>query len=497
MTTLNQSQTLSQIRQLMAAGAYRQALPHIQGLVNSPGGKKNPQLLMCLAQCQLGMLEVGHAIETTKKAIKLDPKNPVHHAIKGQALLHCQRLHDSLDAYKAALKLNPLWPPAIRGITEVFFLMDRKQEAYEFLSPLLVADRMAPEVALAFTRICASVDKAPEGIALLERWVHDERCPSEQRREGLFQLGALYDKEGRYDEAFETYNRANALRPNKFNAEEHRRITDQVIAKATKEAISSLPDPDTRSNKPIFIVGMPRSGTSLIEQALSCHPRIYGGGELSSIDDIVKALSQPQMAQMSSAQVQSYIEQFATGYLGLLDRISGHSEFVTDKNPLNFKHLGTIAKVFPGARVIHCVRNPLDTCVSNYFHNFLGDTAFSDDLADLGSFYNDYRRLMDHWKSEAPIPILDVVYEDVVADFETSLRRVIEFLGLEWEPAILRFHESKRVMQTASADQVRQPIYQTATQRWRRYERHLGPLIEALGPELAPGAGPEQAAGES
>ena len=486
MSMLNQSQMLLQVRQLLSAGNYPQATSIVRGMMSKPGGKKNPKLLAYLAECQLGELEVDKALETIGKAIKLEPRNPMHRTIRGQALLHSQRHEEALAAYKEALKLNPGWPSAVRGLTEVYFLLNEPEQAYDFLKPILSADRMDPQVALAFTRICANVGKAPEGVALLECWVDDERFPPEQRRPGLFQLGALYDKMGRYDDAFETYHKANKLRPGKFHAARHRATTDRVIAGTTRETLDALPEPDTKSDKPIFIVGMPRSGTSLVEQALSCHRRIFGAGELTAIDDIVQALSHSDMARLPREEVQRYVEKFATGYLGLLKRLGRGADFVTDKNPLNFKHLGVISKVLPGARIIHCVRNPLDTCVSNYFHNFIGRTAFSDNLADLGSFYNDYRRLMEHWKSVVSIPILDVVYEDVVEDFESNARRIIEFLELDWDPEILRFHESKRITHTASTEQVRKPIYKTSAQRWKRYERHLDPLIEALDPQFRP-----------
>jgi len=489
MSTLSQSQSLLEVRKLLAAGDAKRALAMVKSLMKKPGAKRDPNLLAYLAECQVGMHEVGHALETIKGAIKLEPDNPMHHTIAGRALMHSQRLEEAIESFQQALRLNPEWPSAVRGLTECHYLLNKPEEAYEFLAPIINRGRMDPQIALSFTRICSSLGKTEEGVALLEFWVHNEQAPPELRRPGLFQLAELYVKMGRHDEAFETFTEANKLRPHGFLPERHREATDRVIRGTTRETLAALPEPKTRSDKPIFIVGMPRSGTSLVEQALSCHSLIYGAGELGVIDEIVRALQHSDMSRIEQSELQSYVERFAKGYLGLLDRLSGGSRYVTDKNPLNFKNLGVISKVFPQARVIHCVRNPIDTCVSCYFHNFLGKTPFTDDLANLGSYYNDYRRLMEHWTQVVQIPILDVVYEDVIEDFESNMRRVIEFLGLEWEPEILRFYESKRVTHTASTDQVRRPIYKSSKERWRRYEKHLGPLIEALEPEFRPSGG--------
>lgn len=154
---------------------------------------------------------------------------------------------------------------------------------------------------------------------------------------------------------------------------------------------------------------------------------------------------------------------------------------MTDKMPINFLYLGLAAKLVPGVRVIHCVRNPLDTCVSCYAKLLAGGmTEYAHDLRHLGRFYRDYQRLIAHWKSVLEVPILDVRYEQIVEDAEGQARRMIEFLGLGWDPACLRFHENRRVARTASLDQVRRPLYRSSVERWRNYERHLGPLIETL-----------------
>jgi len=488
MSILNQNQNPAQARALIGAGRYREAIALLQSLLKQPGGNRSASLHAAVAECHVGLFQIELALRAIDRAIRIEPKNPLLRTNRGQVLLQSLNLDGAVEAFNAALRLDSAWTPAIVGMTEALHLLGRKDETIALLEPLLVDDGVSPPVDLAFARLCAGLDRSDEGIDRLERWTDDTRVPQGHRMPGLFLLGALYDKQGRYDDAFLAYHRANALRPGAFDPARRRAMTDQVIAGSSKPSLRAIPEPSKPSDKPIFIVGMPRSGTSLIEQALACHPRIFGAGELTAVSGVVRSLQQLDRSRMRPADLQSRIDRLAEGYLGLLDRLGDGAEYVTDKNPLNFMHLGIISRVFPGARVIHCLRNPIDTCVSCYFHNFIGATAFTDDLAGLGSYYNDYRRLMEHWRGVIETPILDVVYEDVVEDLEGSARTILDFLGLEWDPAVTRFNKSGRVTKTASSEQVRQPIYKSSVERWRRYEKHLGPLLDALDPRFRPGA---------
>ncbi|MCB9838773.1 MAG: sulfotransferase [Phycisphaeraceae bacterium] len=487
MPIANPNPAHAQVRSLISAGQHRQAISLIASLRKKPAWKKDVALLGALAECRMALHEYDEALDAIDKAIRLDPKNPMHHSNRGQALLQAMRLEPAERSFSEALALRADWSPAILGITETLRLLGREDEALARIEPLLGADRVEPLVDLAFARLAARLGRADESAERLARWVDNERVPGVYRMQGLFQIGALADRQGRHDEAFLAYDRANALRPGSFDPAKRTAMTDQVIRGSTRAALAGIPSPSSPSDVPIFIVGMPRSGTSLVEQVLSCHPRVFGAGELTAIDMLVRSLQQMNRAALRPDEIRQRIDQLAGGYLGLLARLSGGAEFVTDKNPLNFMHLGIISRVFPGARVIHCLRNPIDTCVSCYFHNFIGATAFTDDLAGLGSYYNDYRRLMEHWARTIEIPILDVVYEDVVADLEAGARRMLDFLGLGWDACVLEYDRSDRVTTTASNEQVRQPIYRTSVERWRRYERHLGPLIDALEPRFRPG----------
>ena len=322
---------------------------------------------------------------------------------------------------------------------------------------------------------------------MLER-VLDRPALSEWERSSLlFSLGGLHDHLGAFDAAFRCYREANALRHARFDGDAVTRLTDQRVAYFSAERLARLPRAAKRDDLPVFIVGMPRSGTSLVEQILASHPRVAGAGELRLIGAIARSLNLgtdsgavEAAPDLAPGLDQESIDRAAASHLERLRAIGGEAARVTDKMPYNFRHLGLISLLFPDARIIHCLRDPMDTCMSCYFQGFRAGNSQTFDLGHLGAFYVQYDRLMRHWRRVLDIPVLEIRYEDHVAEPERTCREMLAFLDLEWDPRCLRFHESRRVVRTASRDQVREPIYTRSVARWRNYERHLGPLKEAL-----------------
>jgi hypothetical protein len=250
------------------------------------------------------------------------------------------------------------------------------------------------------------------------------------------------------------------------------------------EALQRAPRAGNCSERPIFIVGMPRSGTSLVEQILSMYPGVAAAGELADIGLLASELqeliekSDPvnDITQLSREQCDA----FAQRYFDLLSGRYPNAIRVTDKMPQNFLYLGWIALLFPKARVIHCVRDPLDTCLSCYYQMFTGDHPYAYDLANLGAYYRQYQRLMLHWGEVLDIPIFEVCYEDFVRDPEELGQAMVDFCSLKWDKRCLEFYKSERSVATASFQQVRRPIYSSSMGRWQHYADHLEPLKKAL-----------------
>lgn len=305
-------------------------------------------------------------------------------------------------------------------------------------------------------------------------------------------IANILDQAGRYDEAFAHFTEANCLRLQHlrgtgkvYDAVAHGQLTDRIIALFTAGYFDRIRGFGVDSDQPIFIVGMPRSGSTLVEQILACHPDIDGAGELPDLPNMVARLPErwggtekyPECILRLDAAAS---RELAEAYLRRLRRLTRPARRITDKLLGNFHHLGLIATLFPKARVIHCSRHPLDVCVSCYIQFFKG-LEFTWNFADLAQHYRDYERLMAHWRRLLPLPILDVVYEDVVADPEGQSRRLVEFCGVDWDERCLRFHESERAVRTVSKLQVRRPVYASSIGRWRRYAAHLAPLCAALG----------------
>ncbi len=232
------------------------------------------------------------------------------------------------------------------------------------------------------------------------------------------------------------------------------------------------------STLPVFVLGMPRSGTTLVEQILASHPAVAGAGELPHLPALADQAGYPAPAASMTPEAMRHLGET---YLSLVAPLAEGKRHVVDKMPANFLYIGLIAAALPGARIVHCRRDPVDTCVSCYSKLFQSEQDFSYDLRELGLFHRDYRRLMEHWRTVVPPEtISEVDYEAVVEDVEREARRTIAFLGLDWDPACLSFHRTERAIRTASVNQVRQPIYRGSVGRWRKHAEHLGPLLEAL-----------------
>ena len=237
---------------------------------------------------------------------------------------------------------------------------------------------------------------------------------------------------------------------------------------------------------PIFVLGMPRSGSTLVEQILASHPQIHAAGEMTNLDRVVRSLRDTvgrpiRFPQCAGGFDTESLRRIGQAYLASLPPLPEGKTRITDKLPSNFIYVGLIRMILPNARIIHTVRDPVDTCVSCFSRLFGAGHAYCYDLAELGRYYRAYHELMAHWRAVLPAgSMLDVAYEDVVGDLETQARRLIDYCGLPWDDRCLSFHTTSRTVSTASNLQVRRPLYRSSVQRWRRYEAHLQPLLTEL-----------------
>lgn len=324
-------------------------------------------------------------------------------------------------------------------------------------------------------------DGADAHLARMETLARDAAgLPPKQRIYLHFALGKTYDDLGRADDAFMQLSAGNALKRRSVGYDEAAALGLFARIKRVFDASAVLRSRGSSDHTPIFVIGMPRSGTTLIEQIISSHPDVGAAGEISAMNDVTRRVSGfPET--LSALQDDAFLN-VGEDYLSSLRQHAPGAKRITDKTPSNMYMVGLIHLALPNAAIVHVQRDPVDTCFSCYSKLFTREQGQTYDLAELGRYYRAYHDLMQHWDAVLPAGrVLSVRYEDVVADIEGQARRLIAHCGLEWDARVLAFHENARVVSTASAAQVRQPIYATSVARWRRYEAHLGPLLEALG----------------
>lgn len=423
--------------------------------------------------------------DMARETLRVDSDNVFATGVAAAHHLAAGRYEEAETAARRALSLDPHFIQAHIMLGKVMASLGRPAEAESCFERALEIDPDAPDAIYELVQASRAFATA-ETAARLEKLV---TAQMQLDRKALlhFGLGRICDSLGDYPRAFESYAAGNKLagRNSSFDAANWSKSIDRLIEAFTPDLFAKHVGIGSKSRRPVFIVGMPRSGTTLVEQILVSHPNVAGGGELGILPELVNSFSQrtstgrgyPAGAWDLTAKAAKAL---AGDYLAALEAIDSESARVTDKLPQNFLNLGLVALILPQATIIHCRRDPVDTCLSCYFTKFLHDLKFTHRLEDLGAYFIAYRRLMAHWHKALPIPILDVDYEDLVANQEKVSRRLISHCGLEWDDRCLQFHETERPVQTASVWQVRQPMYRSSIERWRRYEPFLEPLRRAL-----------------
>lgn len=401
-------------------------------------------------------------------------------------------IRQSADTFRAGVAALPESPDLAMGLGQMLDDLGDKAGAEAALRRALELRRgwsLAIESLLTLLR----KDARDEDLDVARRIMDDPlQAPVDIAHAG-FGLGKALDARGDYDGAFAAWNRANAARRQQIGPYDRQQLVrrvDRVTAQLTRPFLQARRGWGNDSARPVFVLGMPRSGTTLVEQILASHPDAQGCGELTYMASIGKSMQaragtiQPwpeAAAALTPAVVRASADEYLTK---VLKRFPTSAAKLVDKQPNNAFHIGLIALLFPNARIIWCRRDPRDICTSIYSENFALSQKHATDLADLGFFYTQHIRMMRHWAEVAREQIYECRYENLIADFEPQCRRLVEAAGLPWDDRCLRFHEADRAVLTPSRWQVRSPIYQGSAGRWKRYQKHLGPLLQALEGEL-------------
>jgi tetratricopeptide (TPR) repeat protein len=437
------------------AGQLSDAEALYQGILNDAPEQPDALHLLGLIRGEQGQEHIG--IELIERALRKRPLAAAYH-------------HNIAGLY--------------RRVGEMALAKARFQDAFT----------LKPDYGEAYQGYAEMVTFAPQDPFLdaVEQQLTDLNLNDQTRCYLHFAAGKYLDDTAEYDQAFKHYESANGLAARSFSVAKNRQFfQDLVYFQPDLQSIEARGGSVGDQPMPIFVVGMPRSGTSLVEQILASHSRVFGAGELNDLATVSLQLAQTLRAQSapagmrrdeSSRLVQVAVDQARARYLhALRDRDYGEGiQWIVDKHPLNFRFLGLLRAMIPGVKIVHVSRHPLDTCLSCFFQNFTKGQDYSFNLTDLGQYYLDYQRLMNHWSAVPGLNIHTVTYESLLASPQSVIESLLAFCELPFEPACLRFYDTIRTVSTASFNQVRQPIYQTSKARWRHYAQHLGPLARML-----------------
>lgn len=450
---------------------------------------KNPMFRNNLANSLCLAEQPEKALPHLRRAISLNPRLLEPLMNMARACRASGKPKEAIDWYKKALDRDPQAEEAKLGLADALIDMGRLDEAVDVLRKVLVTSANPVQAVVTLADAKRFTNEDLEDVKRFEAILESDQVSGEDGIVLRHALGKISNDLGRYDDAFRYFAEAKDLAGAKFDILHYRKHVDRIMSHFTKLFFAQRSSFGHPSERPVFVVGMPRSGTTLTEQILSSHPQVKGAGELRDMEMLIQSIhpsgqsGEHYFANLTKMKAE-HVLQIAETYLATLHRQSRTASRVVDKMPHNFEALGLIALLFPNAKVIYCRRDPLDTCLSCFTHHFSEVHGYNANLEKLGLYYREHVRLMDHWKTVLPIDILDWHYEHLVANQDTASRRLIDYVGLEWDDACLQFHQQEGAVSTPSRWQVRQPLYGTSVKRWKHYEKHLGPLRDALGDTL-------------
>jgi tetratricopeptide (TPR) repeat protein len=447
---------------------------------------ENPVVLNMLARTYIEAGAIKKAEETIDRLMDLHPDAPGS-LLARAALRSAQDNFDGAeDDLQKVLEVLPGSAAALGNLGHNMMLTGRLTEAVKCFEK---AAQINPASLVSLIEARSFPDD-PATIEQMASFVKNPLTAIDPRASMAFAMAKVFENRGEPDQAFQYADLANDLTHKRisYKPESYRKLTAAIEAVFTPELLHRFKDSGVMSERPVFVVGMPRSGTTLTEQILCSHPDVFGAGELGYISSITKIMPRVLKKQIMYPGCMKFFQKrlfryAAAYYLNHIKKMDDKSARVVDKMPHNFLHLGLISIIFPKAKIIHVRRDYRDIAISNYFTNFKhkhGGMGYAFSLEDIGRMINDYRKIMDHWRKVLPVPMFEFNYEDLVEDQEGMARKLLDSIGLDWHKKVMDFHKTERTVKTASVWQVRQPIYKTSRARWRFYENHLDPLLDVL-----------------
>ncbi len=506
--------SVEEARRLHLAGEFETARAVAQKLLSRRPDDLDALEVVALVEMEHG--DLGRSLRLLRKIAKARPERPEAQYNLALAYRYSGRLTEAAAVFRQALELDPKLKPATDELSNTLANLGRFDEL-EAVCRSMIGDEPNnphPYHQLAFAKPAAITDT---DIAAMTRAAADDTLSPARRAGFLFAFAEVLRRRGAHDESFATLRQANetaaatlagAKRPSKAIApaaeliqrrgieeagEAHRVYCDYVTETFTADFFAAFGGHGDRSRVPIFIVGMPRSGSTLIEQILASHPKVFGAGEIPDLT-LITQMKWPyggpptkdgKRPAAPPGAKERYFRDLGRSYVAQLKELDPDATRVVNKTLGNYVHVGMIELCLPNAVIIDARRNPIDNCLACYQRQFRSGNEFSYDLAALGAQYRRYDAVMRHWDKVLPGRVLRVDYEAMVTDPETQVRRLLAHCRLPWSDTVLRFYENDRPVRTASLSQVRQPIHTGSVEKWRLYERHLGPLIEALGDLVA------------
>lgn len=430
------------------------------------------------------------AADAVQRAIAIEPGSSLSHQLLGGVYNRAGQYESAVSAFSTAVELQSDNAAALLGLGHTQRAIGNFDDAIAAYRRLIAAHQDAGEAYWSLANLKSYRFSADETESMLGQVDRDD-VSGESRVCFCFALGKAFEDEDDFDRAFKFFERGNKIKRKSetYDPVETQAMTERLLAVFDRSFVTGAPDSAATGAVPIFIVGMPRSGSTLVEQILASHSQVAGTRELSSLDRVARSLEQRDASRPGYPDVLPQLDtETLTGlgerYLAATKTYRDDSPYFTDKMPNNFRHAGLISLILPEARIVDIRRHPLDSCMGCFKQLFAGGQPFSYDLFEMGEYYLEYSRLMQHWDAVLPGKVLTVMYEDLVADLEGQVQRLLNYCGLPMEQACLNFHETERPIESASSEQVRQPIYGTAVNQWRNYEPHLDGLIETLQPVL-------------